>query len=59
MLDEVARRENLTVTDADLDAEVTRYAERSGRAAAAVRAQLEKEGGSGAAGGRTAAGEGD
>jgi trigger factor len=45
VLDEVARRENLTVTDADLDAEVTRYAERSGRAAAAVRAQLEKEGG--------------
>ena len=44
MLDEVARREGLTVSDADLDAEVTRYAEQTGRTAAAVRAHLEKEG---------------
>jgi hypothetical protein len=29
----------------DLDAEVERYAERSGRSAASVRAKLEKEGG--------------
>ncbi len=44
VLDEVARREGIAVTDADLDTEVTRYAERMGRTAAAVRANLEKEG---------------
>jgi trigger factor len=44
VLDEVARRENLLVDDADLDREVAGYAERSGRTAAAVRAQLEKDG---------------
>jgi trigger factor len=44
-LDEVARREHLSVSDEDLNAEVERYAERSGRGAAAVRAKLEKEGG--------------
>jgi trigger factor len=47
VLDEVARRENVTVSDADVDGEVARYAERSGRTAAAVRARLEKEGGLG------------
>ncbi len=45
MLDEVARREGLAVTEADVDREVERYAERAGRTPAAVRAQLEKEGG--------------
>jgi trigger factor len=44
VLDEVARRETLQVDDADLDREVAGYAERSGRTAAAVRAQLEKDG---------------
>jgi len=44
-LDEVARREHLAVSEHELNAEVERYAERSGRAAAAVRAKLEKEGG--------------
>ena len=44
VLDEVARRENLTVTDADLDKDVAEYAERSGMTPAAVRARLEKEG---------------
>ena len=44
-LDEVARREQIAVTDEEIDAEVERYAERSGRTAAAVRARLEKEGG--------------
>jgi trigger factor len=44
VLDEVARRENLQVDDADLDREMAGYAERSGRTAAAVRAQLEKDG---------------
>jgi len=33
------------VTDAELEQEVARYAERTGRTAAAVRAGLEKEGG--------------
>ena len=45
VLDEVARRENIAVADAEIDAEVGRYAERTGRTAAAVRARLEKEGG--------------
>ena len=45
VLDEVARREGLSASDHEVDAEVQRYAERSGRAAAAVRARLEKEGG--------------
>jgi trigger factor len=45
VLDEVARREDLSVSEAEIEAEVGRYAERSGRTAAAVRARLEKEGG--------------
>ena len=44
-LDEVARREHITVLDEEVEAEVERFAERSGRTAAAVRARLEKEGG--------------
>jgi trigger factor len=42
--DEVARREGISVTEDEVEAEVQRYAERSGRSAAAVRARLEKEG---------------
>ena len=45
VLDEITRREQLTVSDEELNREVDRYAERSGRAPAAVRAALEKEGG--------------
>ena len=45
VLDEVARREGLTVSDEEVEAEVARYGERTGRTAAAVRARLEKEGG--------------
>lgn len=45
VLDEVARREQLEVTEAELDQEVGRYAERTGRTAPAVRAALEKDGG--------------
>jgi trigger factor len=45
VLDEVARREHLDVTEAEADQEIARYAERNGRAVAAVRAALEKEGG--------------
>jgi trigger factor len=44
VLDEIARREQLAVTDADLDNDVAEYAERSGLTPAAVRARLEKEG---------------
>ncbi len=47
VLDEVARRENVTPSEEEIEAEVSRYAERTGRTAAAVRARLEKEGGLG------------
>jgi trigger factor len=45
VLDEIARRENLTVSSEDVDKEVEQFAARSGRTPPAVRAQLEKEGG--------------
>jgi trigger factor len=45
VLDEVARRERLDVTEDELAREVERYAERSDRPAAVVRAALEKDGG--------------
>ena len=44
-LDEVTRREQLEVSDDEVEREVSRYAERTGRTPAAVRAALEKEGG--------------
>ena len=44
VLDEIARRENMTVTDEDIEKDVAEFAERSGRTPAAVRARLEKEG---------------
>jgi trigger factor len=44
-VDEVARREQLEVPEPEVEAEVARYAERLGRTPAAVRAELEKEGG--------------
>jgi trigger factor len=45
VLDEITRRENIEVTDEEAAREIDRYAERSGRTSAAVRAALEKEGG--------------
>jgi len=45
VLDEISRRESLTVSADDVDKEIQRFAERSGRTPAALRAQLEKEGG--------------
>jgi len=45
VLDEVARREQLDVTEEEIEREVGRYAERTGPTPAAVRAGLEKEGG--------------
>jgi trigger factor len=44
-LDEIARREQLQVSEDEVEGEIARYGERTGRAAAAVRAALEKEGG--------------
>jgi trigger factor len=47
VLDEIARRENLTVSTEDVDKEIEQFAARSGRTPAAVRAQIEKDGGLG------------
>ncbi len=47
VLDEVARRESVAVSADDVEAELAKYAERTGRTPAAVRARLEKEGGVG------------
>ena len=45
VLDEIARRENITVAPEDVDKEIEQFAARAGRTPAALRAQLEKEGG--------------
>ena len=45
VLDEIARREQITVAGEDVDKEIERFATRAGRTPAALRAQLEKEGG--------------
>ena len=45
VLDEIARREAITASEQDVEEEIERYAERSGRTPAAVRARREKEGG--------------
>ena len=47
VLDQIARRDGIEVTPADLDGEVERYAERAGLTAAAVQARLEQEDGLG------------
>ena len=44
LLDEIARREGVEVRDAEIDAEVTRSADRSGRSKEQVRAQMTKDG---------------
>jgi trigger factor len=44
VLDEVARRQTLAVSAEEVEGEMARYAERTGRSVQAVRAQLEKEG---------------
>jgi len=44
VIDEIARREHIDATDEDVEQEVARFAERTGRTPAAVRARLEKEG---------------
>ncbi len=45
VLDEIARREGIIVGPEDVDKEIEHYAERAERTPAALRAQLEKEGG--------------
>ena len=45
VLDAITRREQLGVTDEEINREVERYAERTGRTPPAVRAALEREGG--------------
>ena len=45
VLDEVARREGIAAGEDEVEAEIARYAERTGRTPAAVRARLEKDGG--------------
>jgi trigger factor len=45
VLDEITRREQIEVTEEEVQNEMNRYAERTGRTPAAVRAALEKEGG--------------
>jgi trigger factor len=42
-IDEIARRESIEATDADVDEEIGRYAERAGLTSAAVRARLERD----------------
>ena len=45
VLDELSRHEQLDATDEEVEQEIERFAARTGRAPAAVRAGLEKEGG--------------
>jgi trigger factor len=45
VLAEIARRENITVGAEDVDKEIERFAAQAGRTPAALRAQLEKDGG--------------
>lgn len=47
VLDEIARREQVAVSEDELTAELDRYAQQTGRTTAAVRAQLERDGGVG------------
>jgi trigger factor len=43
-LDEIGKRENIAVTEADLDAELQRYAEQTGHTVPSIRARLQKDG---------------
>ena len=44
VLDEIVKREQIDVTDEDLDAELQRYAEQTGHSVASIRARLQKDG---------------
>jgi trigger factor len=52
LLDEIATREDLRILDADVEAEIARLAEGTGKSREALRAQIEKEGGLAAVKGR-------
>jgi FKBP-type peptidyl-prolyl cis-trans isomerase (trigger factor) len=43
VLDEIVRREDIGVSEADIEAELEKYSARSGMTVAAVRAQLEQD----------------
>ncbi len=44
VLDEIAKREAITVTDEDIDAELQRYADQTGHSLASIKARLQKDG---------------
>jgi trigger factor len=44
VLDQIARRENIAVTEGDLDTELQRYADQSGQSLASIKAHLQKDG---------------
>ncbi len=44
LLDQIARREGIEVQDAEVDAEVKRFAQRASKSEEALRRQMEKEG---------------
>ena len=43
-LDEIAKRENVAITDDDLDVELQRYAEQTGHSVPSIKARLQKDG---------------
>lgn len=43
-LDEISKRENIAVTEGDLEAELQRYAEQTGHTVPSIRARLQKDG---------------
>ena len=44
VLDEIAKREKIEVTDEEIDAELQRYSEQTGHSVASIRARLQKDG---------------
>jgi len=44
VLDEIARRDQITVGEEDIDAELQRYAEQTGHSVASIKARLQKDG---------------
>ena len=44
MLDEIAKREQIAVTEEDIDAELQRYADQTGHTLPSIRARLQKDG---------------
>jgi trigger factor len=44
VLDEIAKREQIAVTDEDIDAELQRYADQTGHTLPSIRARLQKDG---------------